>query len=114
MLGTSRTNATGAPVVLLARHWTRDVLCCWKMIEILFIEDDPCERKLVMTQLNSPGTIIHCRTASCWLEALAMLDADPHFNFVLLDLGLPGLNGIGCLRQLRADRKSTRLNSSHL
>src|SRR3546814_16117727 len=34
-------------------------------------------------------------------------------SLVTVDLDLPGLDGPNSLRQMRRDRKSTRLNSSH-
>jgi len=66
--------------------------------EILLIEDDPIFAQFLVEQLNQRGVgCLHCPKG---LEALALLNKR-RFLGVILDLGLPDINGIDLLRELR-------------
>ena len=69
---------------------------------ILHVDDDPQITRIVAAQLNAHGY----RVAKLHdpLEALEALDAIMHsqYRLVLLDIDMPGLNGLDLLRQIKA------------
>jgi two-component system, OmpR family, response regulator len=66
---------------------------------ILYVEDDASLQKLVRIALESLGRYT-VRTAGDGHEAMAIA-RDPAPELLLLDMNLPGMNGIATLRALR-------------
>ncbi|MBT5055389.1 MAG: response regulator [Gemmatimonadetes bacterium] len=66
---------------------------------ILVVDDDDSLRELCSRVLMAQGHEVH--TASLAEEALA-LAAQNNYRVVLLDLKMPGMDGIECLRRLKA------------
>ena len=65
---------------------------------ILIIDDDTQIRRFLRVALTSHGYVVKdARTGSEGLEAVAMFSPD----LVVLDLGLPDINGLDVVRQLR-------------
>ncbi len=74
--------------------------------EILVVEDEPDIRRLVVLHLEGNG--FRCRTAATGPEALrAARSRPPHL--VVLDLLLPGMDGLEVCRRLRADPATERI-----
>lgn len=73
-------------------------------MRLLLIEDDADLRDGVRTALKSEGY-----TLDCLGDGRQALHALRHeiFDLVLLDLGLPGLDGLTVLKTLRSERKQT-------
>lgn len=73
-------------------------------MRLLLIEDDADLRDGVRTALKSEGY-----TLDCLGDGQQALHALRHeiFDLVLLDLGLPGLDGLTVLKTLRSERKQT-------
>ena len=73
-------------------------------MRLLLIEDDADLRDGVRTALKSEGY-----TLDCLGDGQQALHALCHeiFDLVLLDLGLPGLDGLTVLKTLRSERKQT-------
>ncbi|WP_108127091.1 response regulator [Saccharospirillum mangrovi] len=73
-------------------------------MRLLLIEDDDDLRDGVRTALKSEGY-----TLDCLADGRQALHALRHerFDLVLLDLGLPGLDGLTVLKTLRAEGKPT-------
>ncbi|MDE3155291.1 MAG: response regulator transcription factor [Acidobacteriota bacterium] len=69
------------------------------MIRVLLVEDDPRVASLIVRGCEALD--IACDTAVRPTEALDRLRAEP-LDLVLLDLGLPGLDGLDLLRRLRS------------
>ena len=69
------------------------------MKTIAVVEDNPDNRLLVQVMLESLYTITEYETGSDALTGLRQHKPD----LVLLDISLPGMDGIEVLRQLRAD-----------
>ncbi|HEV8581682.1 MAG TPA: response regulator [Thermoanaerobaculia bacterium] len=68
-------------------------------MDILIIEDDPIDRKLVGVVLTTSGHVVHARTsAEEAIEAIATYRPD----LILLDLKLPGMSGLELLRKLKS------------
>ncbi|MDG2520774.1 ATP-binding protein [Caulobacter segnis] len=67
---------------------------------ILFADDNLANRQLVHVLLNAVG--VDVRLARDGLEALSLAEAET-FDAILLDLRMPGLDGEGVARRLRAD-----------
>jgi len=65
--------------------------------KILVVDDEPKIRRIVTSYLADEGYDV--AEAHDGETALVLLDADP--DLVILDVGLPGIDGIEVLRQLR-------------
>ncbi len=76
------------------------------MKKILVVDDDLFIRDLVATKLH--GTEYEVFTAPSVAEALGIF-AKEKIDVILLDLDLPGDNGIKLLRHVRSDFKTIRL-----
>jgi phosphate regulon transcriptional regulator PhoB len=74
--------------------------------EVLVVEDEPDIRSLIVHHLTQDG--FRCRTAGDGAEALAQLRAGPP-DLIVLDLMLPGVNGLEVTRRLRAEPAWARL-----
>jgi two-component system, OmpR family, phosphate regulon response regulator PhoB len=68
--------------------------------EVLVVEDEPDIRRLVVLHLERDG--FRCRTAANGLDALREAKANVP-ELVVLDLMLPGLDGLEVCRRLRSD-----------
>ncbi len=69
-------------------------------LRILIVEDHDDLADALRTNLRSEG--YHAAVASDGRQALAMVRADPP-DIVILDLGIPGLDGLSLLSRLRAE-----------
>lgn len=67
---------------------------------VLLVEDNPVNALLAQILLQREG----CRVerAASGEEALRLMEAQPPYDIVFMDLGLPGLDGIGTTKALRA------------
>jgi len=68
------------------------------MTKILVVDDDPHILRTLEVMLTDDGHEVHCVASA--EEALEALEAR-HFDIGLVDLLLPGVNGIDLLRQMR-------------
>jgi type IV pilus assembly protein PilB len=69
------------------------------MPRVLVVDDEPVCRMAARRQLEANGfEVAECATGE---EALVRLRVDDHIALVVLDLGLPGLQGDDVLRELR-------------
>jgi CheY-like chemotaxis protein len=86
-----------------------------KLIEILLVEDDPNDVELTLEALRSANILNHIHVVYDGAAALSYLagtgdplqrppDARPHL--ILLDLGLPKIDGIEVLRRIKADPRT--------
>lgn len=69
-------------------------------MNVLVIEDHATDRKLLSVVLKMDGHIVH-EKASAEGAVEAILDVEP--DVVLLDLRLPGMDGLALVRQLKAN-----------
>lgn len=69
-------------------------------MNVLVIEDHATDRKLVSVILKMDGHVVHER-ASAEGALDAVLSVEP--DIVLLDLRLPGMDGLALVRQLKAN-----------
>jgi DNA-binding response OmpR family regulator len=66
---------------------------------IAFIEDDPSIRSTVQIGLKMKGLRLECFSSA--EEFLAVPDRISSYDLIMLDLGLPGLNGFNLCEQIR-------------
>lgn len=76
------------------------VLC--DQISILAVDDDPIQREFCTVYLASPHAEIS--TAASAEEGLALLERQ-RFDVALVDVDMPGMNGIEMVRRIRADSR---------
>ena len=69
--------------------------------DILFVEDNPGDRDLIIEHLEQSGRSFHVETAGSLAEALRKRNKR-NFDIVLLDLGLPDAMGLETLTRFRA------------
>ncbi|WP_404369855.1 response regulator [Sphingomonas sp. MMS24-J45] len=68
-------------------------------MNILFIEDDPMNRRVVKDMLDVAGaTMTGAESAELGLQLIDQ----KHFEMVLLDLRMPGMDGFEALHHIRA------------
>ena len=84
-------------------------------LEILLIEDNPGDVRLVVEALRHGKLLHHLGVAESGTEALAMLRREGSHahrsrpDLILLDLNLPGLSGHELLRVLKSDTRFARI-----
>ncbi|MDP3318506.1 MAG: response regulator [Bosea sp. (in: a-proteobacteria)] len=71
-------------------------------LAILAVDDDPIQREFCTVYLASPQAEI--MTAASAEEGLALLERQ-RFDVALVDVDMPGINGIEMVRRIRADRR---------
>jgi CheY-like chemotaxis protein len=76
-------------------------------LNVLLAEDNPVNALLARTMLQKAG----CRVqhASNGLEVLASLDAGTRPDLVIMDVEMPGLDGLATARRIRADEAAAGL-----
>jgi len=68
-------------------------------MKVLFIEDDPMNRRVVKDMLDVAGAeMIEAEDGPTGLQLIEAQD----FQIVLVDLRMPGMDGITAIRQIRA------------
>jgi DNA-binding response OmpR family regulator len=73
---------------------------------ILLIEDDPAVQELVSTLLSSGGLTVDTASDGATGKRLSTSDK---YEVIILDLGLPDMDGLELLRQLRAEGVTTHV-----
>ena len=74
---------------------------------IILIEDDP-NSYLVVEELVKHAGFKHFYHRSNGTKLVPLLEALPKVDLILLDIGLPGEDGFGVLKRLRAHPQSAR------
>ena len=77
------------------------------MYRCLIVEDDPQVAKLNATYLAQEGFLVSAVAADA-SQALAAME-EQTFDLVLLDVFLPGMNGLELLRRLRATQQTSEV-----
>jgi CheY-like chemotaxis protein len=75
-------------------------------IRLLIAEDDPNSRWVLCALLKRLG--YDCRVAADGREALALVD-QYRPDIILMDLMMPGINGLEAIRRLKADEKTRHI-----
>ena len=71
-------------------------------MKVLLIEDDPLIAQAVKSSLIDDAYVVE--TATNGTDALSLIDLQ-EYGFILLDLGLPGIDGMTVLKTLRGSPK---------
>src|SRR5664279_584245 len=96
--------AREAPALVLTISWKRRVRSVAMQHTVLVVEDDAAVRDSLIWALGQDGYAVE--TASNGHQALAAVDArEP--DVVVLDVGLPGVDGLAVCRRYRADGRRT-------
>jgi len=69
-------------------------------VHLLVVEDDPRLGRLLSRLFSNDRHVVDLAAAGP--EALELLDANPGFEAVVLDVGLPGMDGFDVARRVRA------------
>ncbi|WP_176256862.1 response regulator [Derxia lacustris] len=69
-------------------------------LRVLLVDDSPVNQEVARELLAHAGVDVSC--ADSGATALARLDADPHFDCVLMDCQMPGMDGYAATREIRA------------
>lgn len=77
---------------------------------VLLVEDDSSHRWVIRRLLeNAFGEEVSVEETPTGEKALERAASDPPLDLILLDLGLPGVNGFEVLRRLRAQDRTRRV-----
>ena len=77
---------------------------------VLLVEDDGAHRWVIRRLLeNAFGEEVSVEEAVTGEKAIERAASDPGLDLILLDLGLPGVDGFEVLRQLRASEPTRRV-----
>ena len=70
---------------------------------VLLIEDDHDDQEVFSMALREIDSAIICHTVDDALEGIDKLKQDPQFvpDMIFIDLNMPKMDGIGCVRELR-------------
>jgi len=71
------------------------------MIKLLVVEDHALVREGLVQTLRQLDTDVDIMAVADGDGATALLEQGRHFDLILLDLGLPGVDGLSCLRTFR-------------
>jgi signal transduction histidine kinase/CheY-like chemotaxis protein len=70
-----------------------------KSLKVLIVEDDPLSEMILEIELTKWGnSILKARTG---LEAVEVAEANPDLDLILMDIGLPEINGYEATRRIR-------------
>lgn len=72
-------------------------------MRVLIVDDSTFIRRYMRQLLEGAGSA--CEEASCGEEALERLGTGAEFNVMLLDLNMPGMDGIACLRGITKEQR---------
>ncbi len=78
------------------------------MIRVLVADDHPLVRLSLEAVLDDHADLVHCGSAARGDTAVA-LALETEADVVLMDLSMPGLDGIGATRQILESRPLTRV-----
>jgi PAS domain S-box-containing protein len=90
--------ATGSPASVAAAR--ADVPTSPERLRVLYIEDDPINRRLMHAALGKQGTIA-LRCAQSGAEGLALAEAEPP-DLILIDMHLDDMDGFAVMKALRS------------
>ena len=68
---------------------------------VLLVEDDIDDQELFSEALARIHPTVCCDIANNGAEALEMIENPPAFDIVFMDLNMPKMNGIECLKHLK-------------
>jgi DNA-binding response OmpR family regulator len=88
--------------MLEAKSQTRFTYVLDEELSILAVDDDPIQREFCSVYLSTPTATV--TTADCAEAGLEMLQ-ERRFDLTLVDVDMPGMNGVELVRKLRADRR---------
>ena len=86
-----------------------------KTIEVLLVEDNPGDIRLIKEALNDAKIHVHITVAHDGVEALTLLRREGNYSsapvpdLVLLDLNLPRMGGHDVLRAIKQDQHLRRI-----
>ena len=72
-------------------------------IKVLYVDDDIINRTLLKKILEKNPYVYEVLEAKDGKEALEILNKNPDIDFVLLDIIMPNLDGIGMLKFMKKD-----------
>ncbi|HEY5824829.1 MAG TPA: response regulator [Cyclobacteriaceae bacterium] len=74
-----------------------------KALQLLLIDDDLDDQEIFCMALESIDKTIRCTTVNDGVNALQALQSDQSLkpDFIFIDINMPRMNGIDCLRQIK-------------
>ncbi len=77
---------------------------------VLWVEDDSDDREIFSEILKKMDQEINCDFAHNATEAFSKLDSKNDIpSLIILDVNMPGINGLSCLSKLKSDRRFNQI-----
>ncbi|MCD6017398.1 MAG: response regulator receiver protein [Bacteroidetes bacterium] len=79
-------------------------------IKCLIIDDDPDDQEIFLMCIRKISSNIDCLTANSGVDAVGMLKSDKDYvpDYIFLDVNMPRMNGVDCLKKLKSIEKLNR------
>ncbi len=83
--------------------WIIQMLNMKESTHCLVIDDDLDDQEIFLMCVEEVNPRIICRTANNGAEAIALLETDVEYipQFIFLDVNMPKMNGLECLKRLQ-------------
>jgi hypothetical protein len=75
----------------------------YKNLNVLLVEDDETSMKLIAKMIDKKAGNVH--KASTGPEALDLFEKNPDINLILVDIKMPGMNGLDVTRIIRKENR---------
>jgi CheY-like chemotaxis protein len=74
---------------------------------LLLVDDDKEDQRFIQLAVERGKTIVKIEFVNNGLEALDLLNLKPEFkpDFILLDINMPLMNGLECLREMKRTKR---------
>jgi len=71
------------------------------MMKLLLIDDDAFLRDMYAIKFSESGHVVEAAESAA--QALAIIEADPYFEIILLDMIMPAMTGVELIKKIKTE-----------